>query len=296
MNSILCIVNPVSGLKKSLKSYHDIEHKIKEAGFSPELLVTEYSGHAMDFLSKVKPNQFNRIFIFGGDGTVNEVINGLYRSDLLNDTPIGVIPTGSGNSVMHDIDCLDYVDAVDRALQDNIQLMDVNKVIFDDEVRLSVSIIGWGMFSYANLLAEQLRFLGTIRYDVASIIKLMQRSFYNAKVTIDGENFDIECAFIVGCNSIHTGKGMKAAPNGGFFDNVMDIFIVKNDVSRMQLMNIFLKVFKGEHIHLPYVHMKKATFLKIDALGESLFNLDGDLIKSSKVTTEVIPKAIKLLV
>ena len=129
MNSILCIVNPVSGLKKSLKSYHDIEHKIKEAGFSPELLVTEYSGHAMDFLSKIKPNQFNRVFIFGGDGTVNEVINGLYRADLLNDTPIGVIPTGSGNSVMHDIDCLDYVDAVDRALQDNIQLMDVNKVI-----------------------------------------------------------------------------------------------------------------------------------------------------------------------
>ena len=296
MNSILCIVNPVSGLKKSLKSYHDIEHKIKEAGFSPELLVTEYSGHAMDFLSKAKPNQFNRVFIFGGDGTVNEVINGLYRADLLNDTPIGVIPTGSGNSVMHDIDCLDYVDAVDRALQDNIQLMDVNKVVFDNEVRLSVSIIGWGMFSYANLLAEQLRFLGTIRYDVASIIKLMQRSFYNAKVTIDSESFDIKCAFIVGCNSIHTGKGMKAAPNGGFFDSVMDIFIVKNDVSRMQLMNIFLKVFKGEHIHLPYVHMKKATFLKIDALGESLFNLDGDLIKSSKVTTEVIPKAIKLLV
>ena len=50
--------------------------------------------------------------------------------------------------------------------------MDVNKVIFDNEVRLSVSIIGWGMFSYANLLAEQLRFLGIIRYDVASIISL----------------------------------------------------------------------------------------------------------------------------
>ncbi len=296
MNSILCIVNPVSGLKKSLKSYHNIENKIKESGFSPELFVTEHSGHAMDFLSKIKRNQFNRVFIFGGDGTVNEVINGLYRADLLNDIPIAVIPTGSGNSVMHDIDCLDYVDAVNRALEDNIQLMDVNKVIFDNEVRLSVSIIGWGMFSYANLLAEQLRFLGTIRYDVSSIIKLMQRSFYDAQVTIDGKTFDIGCAFIVGCNSVHTGKGMKAAPNGGFFDNVMDIFIVKNDVSRMQLMNIFLKVFKGEHIDLPYVHMQKATSLKIDALGDSLFNLDGDLIESSKVSVEVVPKLIKLLV
>ena len=125
---------------------------------------------------------------------------------------------------------------------------------------------------------------------------LLEKKIHKAEIEVDGDKKSLECAFIVGCNSIHTGKGMKAAPNGGFFDSVMDIFIVKNDVSRMQLMNIFLKVFKGEHIHLPYVHMKKATSLKIDALGESLFNLDGDLIKSSKVTTEVIPKAIKLLV
>ena len=123
-----------------------------------------------------------------------------------------------------------------------------------------------------------------------------KKKFLTFTLNKTGKTFDIECAFIVGCNSIHTGKGMKAAPNGGFFDNVMDIFIVKNDVSRMQLMNIFLKVFKGEHIDLPYVHMQKATSLKIDALGDSLFNLDGDLIESSKVSVEVIPKAIKLLV
>ncbi|MEE2632156.1 MAG: hypothetical protein VX826_00300, partial [Candidatus Neomarinimicrobiota bacterium] len=159
-----------------------------------------------------------------------------------------------------------------------------------------ISIIGWGMFSYGNLLAEKLRFLGTIRYDVASIIKLLQRSFYDAKMTINNNTSDISCAFIVGCNSIHTGKGMKAAPNGGFFDGVIDILIVKNDVNRLQLINLFSKVFKGEHIHLPYVHIEKAKSFKIDALGESLFNLDGDLVKSSKISTEVIPKAIKLLV
>ena len=95
---------------------------------------------------------------------------------------------------------------------------------------------------------------------------------------------------------MYTGKGMKAAPDGGFFDGVIDILIVKNDVNRFQLINLFSKVFSGEHVRLPYVHIEKAKSFTIDALGESLFNLDGDLVKSSKISTEVIPKAIKLLV
>ena len=296
MKSILCIVNPVSGLEKSLKVYYEVEKKIVNAGFFPKLFTTSYAGHATEYVSTLKPNEFDRVLVFGGDGTVNETVNGLYQADLLTHFPLGIIPTGSGNSVMHDIDCLDYHDAIDRALENNIQLMDVNKVIFDDGVRLSISIIGWGMFSYGNLLAEKLRFLGTIRYDVASIIKLLQRSFYDAKMTINNTTFDISCAFIVGCNSMHTGKGMKAAPNGGFFDGVIDILIVKNDVNRFQLINLFSKVFSGEHVQLPYVHIEKAKSFTIDALGESLFNLDGDLVKSSKISTEVIPKAIKLLV
>ena len=68
---------------------------------------------------------------------------------------------------------------------------------------------------------------------------------------------------------MYTGKGMKAAPNGGFFDGVIDILIVKNDVNRFQLINLFSKVFSGEHVQLPYVHIEKAKSFTIDALGES---------------------------
>ena len=180
MKNILCIVNPVSGLKKSLKVYYELKDVIESHGFTSELLKTEYAGHAKKVVSELKLNQFNRILIFGGDGTVNEVINGLYQSDLCSFFPIGIIPTGSGNSVVHDIDCLDYNIAIKRALSDNIRLMDVNKAIFDNEVRLSVSIIGWGMFSFGNVLADKLRFLGTIRYDIASVIKLLEKTLYKA--------------------------------------------------------------------------------------------------------------------
>lgn len=296
MKNILCIVNPISGLKKSLKVYYELKDVIESHGFTSELLKTEYAGHAKKVVSELKLNQFNRILIFGGDGTVNEVINGLYQSDLCSFFPIGIIPTGSGNSVVHDIDCLDYNIAIKRALSDNIRLMDVNKAIFDNEVRLSVSIIGWGMFSFGNVLADKLRFLGTIRYDIASVIKLVEKTLYKAKISIDGETSDISCSFMVGCNSIHTGKGMKIAPLGGFYDEMIDMVIVKDDVSRLQLFAIFKKVYTGEHVDLPYVHMSQVKSFSIDALKDSYFNVDGETIKSRKVSTQILPKTIKLLV
>ena len=150
MKNVLCIVNPVSGLKKSLKVYSEVKNLIESHGFTPQLLKTEYAGHAKKVISELQPNDFNRILIFGGDGTVNEVINGLYQSDLCSLFPIGIIPTGSGNSIVHDMGYLDYHIAIERALSDNIRLMDVNKAVFDNEVRLSVSVIGWGMFSFGN--------------------------------------------------------------------------------------------------------------------------------------------------
>ena len=296
MKNILCIVNPVSGLKKSLKVYYELKDVIESHGFTSELLKTEYVGHAKKVVSELKLNQFNRILIFGGDGTVNEVINGLYQSDLCSFFPIGIIPTGSGNSIVHDIDCLDYNIAIKRALSDNIRLMDVNKAVFDNEVRLSVSVIGWGMFSFGNVLAEKLRFLGTIRYDVASVIKLLEKTLYKASISIDGKTSDISCAFMVGCNSIHTGKGMKIAPSGSFYDEMIDMVVVKDDVSRLQLVTIFKKVYTGEHANLPYVHMSQVKSFSIDALQDSYFNVDGETIKSRKVSVQILPKTIKLLV
>ena len=296
MKNILCIVNPVSGLKKSLKVFTEVKNLIESHGFTPQLLKTEYAGHAKKVISELQPNDFNRILIFGGDGTVNEVINGLYQSDLCSLFPIGIIPTGSGNSIVHDMGYLDYHIAIERALSDNIRLMDVNKAVFDNEVRLSVSVIGWGMFSFGNVLAEKLRFLGTIRYDIASIIKLLEKTIYKAKISIDDKSSDISCAFMVGCNSMYTGKGMKIAPLGGFYDDMIDMVIVKDDVSRLQLTTIFKKVYTGHHINLPYVHTSRVRSFSIDALKDSYFNVDGETIKSRKVSVEILPKTIKLLV
>ena len=155
MKKICCIVNPVSGLKKSLKVYYEAKNHFEESNFNTSLFISKYPNHIKDYISKIDKNVFDRIVIFGGDGTINEVVNGLKDSNNLQSFKIGIIPTGSGNSVAHDTDLLDVKAAIQKSIGSNIMKMDVNQVDFDSFSRLSVSVLGWGMFSFGNIRAEK---------------------------------------------------------------------------------------------------------------------------------------------
>ena len=296
MKKVCCIVNPVSGLKKSLKVYYEVKNHFEESKFNTSLFVSKYPNHIKDYVSKIDKNMFDRIVIFGGDGTINEVVNGLNDSNNLQSFKIGIIPTGSGNSVAHDTDLLDVKVAIQKSIGNNVMKMDVNRVDFDSFTRLSVSVLGWGMFSFGNIRAEKLRILGPIRYDVASIITLLEKKIHKAEIIIEGVPKLLECAFIVGCNSMHTGKGMIVAPKGGFFDKKIDLITVGKDVSRFQVFDVFQKVYKGTHIDLPYVDNIQVDSFEIDPGQKSFYNIDGDIVESQKASVRVIPEAINLLI
>jgi|TARA_B100001093_G_C26845361_1_gene1022522 diacylglycerol kinase family enzyme len=296
MKKVCCIVNPVSGLKQSLKVFNEYKKVLQGSQFKVTLFVSEYPNHIKEFTSKIDKNTFDRIIIFGGDGTINEVINGLYYSKKLHVFEIGVIPTGSGNSVAHDINALDLDVAIKKCIGNNIVKMDVNEVDFDSFSQLSVSVLGWGMFSYGNIRAEKLRFLGPVRYDVASIITLLEKKMYSAEIIVDGVRKPLTCAFIVGCNSVHTGKGMMVAPKGGFFDQKIELVTLKNNVTRLQIADVFKRVYEGTHIELPFIENIQVKSFSIYSSKITYYNIDGDIVKSKNASVKVVPEAINLLI
>jgi len=296
MKKICCIVNPVSGLKKSLKVYYEAKNHFEKSNFNTSLFVSEYPNHIKDYVSKIDKNTFDRLIVFGGDGTINEVVNGLLDSNNLQNFKLGIVPTGSGNSVAHDTGLLGIEDAIQKCVGDVTMKMDVNLVDFDSFSRLSVSVLGWGMFSFGNIRAEKLRLLGPIRYDVASIITLLENKIHKAEIEVDGQHKVLECAFIVGCNSKHTGKGMIVAPKGGFADKKIDLITVGKNVNRFQVFEVFQKVYKGTHIDLPFVENIKVDSFSIDPGEMSYYNIDGDIVESQKASVRVVPEAINLLI
>ena len=106
----------------------------------------------------------------------------------------------------------------------------------------------------------------------------------------------LECAFIVACNSKHTGKGMIVAPRGGFSDKKIDLITVGKHVNRFQVFEVFQKVYKGTHIDLPYVENIQVDSFSIDPGHKSFYNIDGDIVESQKASVRVIPEAINLLI
>ena len=296
MKKICCIVNPVSGLKKSLKVYYEAKNYFEKFNFCTSLFVSEYPNHIKDYVSQIDKNTFDRLIVFGGDGTINEVVNGLQNSNNLQSFKLGIVPTGSGNSVAHDTGLLDIEDSIQKCVGNDYMKMDVNQVDFDSFSRLSVSVLGWGMFSFGNIRAEKLRLLGPIRYDVASIITLLENKVHKAEIQVDGEHKMLECAFIVGCNSKHTGKGMIVAPRGGFADKKIDLITVGKNVNRFQVFEVFQKVYKGTHIDLPFVENIKVDSFSIDPGEMSFYNIDGDIVESQKASVRVVPEAINLLI
>tara|TARA_Y100001968_G_scaffold247198_1_gene231606 strand:- start:401 stop:1291 length:891 start_codon:yes stop_codon:yes gene_type:complete len=296
MKKICCIVNPVSGLKKSLKVYYEAKNYFEKFNFCTSLFVSEYPNHIKDYVSQIDKNTFDRLIVFGGDGTINEVVNGLQNSNNLQSFKLGIVPTGSGNSVAHDTGLLDIEDSIQKCVGNDYMKMDVNQVDFDSFSRLSVSVLGWGMFSFGNIRAEKLRLLGPIRYDVASIITLLENKVHKAEIQVDGEHKMLECAFIVGCNSKHTGKGMIVAPKGGFADKKIDLITVGKNVNRFQVFEVFQKVYKGTHIDLPFVENIKVDSFSIDPGEMSFYNIDGDIVESQNASVRVVPEAINLLI
>ena len=107
-----------------------------------------------------------------------------------------------------------------------------------------------------NLLAEKMRWMGQQRYNVASIIEVLKGKQRLAKLIIEGNTVVGDYGFILGCNTIHTGKGMKMAPLAQLNDGLIDLIIARK-AGRIKLLTLFPKLFSGAHVGDPLVEYRQ---------------------------------------
>ena len=98
----LAVINPTSAGGRALKSWYYIKQILQKLQINYDEVITEYSAHAIELVRKESSN-YDGILAIGGDGTTNEVLNGILLSSSPN-TALGIIPTGTGNDIAFDID------------------------------------------------------------------------------------------------------------------------------------------------------------------------------------------------
>ena len=295
MKKYYLTVNPYGGGKKGPKILKDVLPLFEQKNIELNIIETEYAGHNRDLANQLNMDGYDGFCCIGGDGTLNEVINGLLsRKDRLK-FPIGLITGGTGNSFMHDMDCLDPIEAANKIISDKRRFIDVFSCNTDGKTFYGFNILGWGIPTDANILADKLRWMGPQRYNFASIIEVLRHKKRFARVIIDNNSIGADFAFIIGCNTIHTGKGMRMAPLARLNDGLIDLIIVRK-VSRFKLLKLFPKVFSGKHIGDPGVDYRQVKQFKIMSEDKSQLNLDGEVLGSTPVEVKILPKEVEILI
>ena len=173
--------------------------------------------------------------------------------------------------------------------------LDIAKVEANGETFYAFNIIGWGLATDAGKLAEKLRFFGGMRYDIASVIEVMKGKDRFAKLKIENEVINDNFIFVIGCNTIHTGKAMKMAPIAELDDGKIDLLIVRK-TSRVNLLKLFPKLFTGEHVKSKLVEYRQVQKFSIITDENSSLIIDGELIGNTPVHVTMEPRRINVLV
>jgi YegS/Rv2252/BmrU family lipid kinase len=288
-------VNPHGGTKKGSKILSQVLPIFESENAEVTVIETEYAGHARDLAMDVDMTNYDGFCCIGGDGTMHEAINGLLKRKDKKRFPLGLITGGTGNSFMCDMNCQDPIDATKRILSGNRKFIDVLECHSNGDVYYAFNLVGWGMPTDINNLAEKMRWLGTQRYNVATLIEVMRNSKRFAELKVNGESITDDFAFIIACNTIHVGKGMKMAPKAQLDDGLVDIIIVPK-VNRFSLLKLFPKLFTGEHINSPELQYKQVNSFSIIPKENNKLNIDGELLGSTPVNVKVLQKEIEILI
>ena len=229
----------------------------------------------------------------GGDGTIHETADALMQSGKANDFPMAVIPSGTGNAFAQTLGELQPKKAIRKILQGEAIKIDAMEIKQGAEVSYAVNIIGWGMASKVNQISDQLRALGGIRYNIASLIGIATMKKKRLALRMNQEVIDEDALLFLALNTVYTGKGMKMAPDADFSDGLIDIIMFKS-ANKLQVINIFLKLFSGKHIFDPRVTYKQVESFSLLSEGDEL-NIDGENQGSTPIDVRVIKKCITLI-
>ena len=287
------VVNPLGGRGKGPDVVELVRPLFAEAGCELDVRVTGRPGHAAEIAETIDLVDCDGLCAVGGDGTVHQVASGLMRREEGRRTPLGVIPAGSGNSVLEHLRCQDPQTAVARIISGSTRPLDVMHVKMTGGEAFCVNIAGWGAVVDINVRAERLRSLGPSRYALAALGSILRVRRRRASLVLDDRQIDDEFLFVVACNTKFTGKRMQLAPRAEIDDGKMDVVVVR-PTSRRQLIQLFQRVFDGSHVSLACVDCYQVSKLVVTPEQSEGLNLDGELVGSTPFAAEVLPGALRI--
>lgn len=286
------ILNPNAGSAAE----RDVLARALERLGAVDVCATDEPGDAIRFAASAVVRGCDLVVAAGGDGTINEVVNGLSKS--WDRARLGVIPLGTGNDFARTIDVPTDIDAaVEILLQDNHRPVDV-VCVASDQTRYFINVSAGGFSGLVDekLSDEMKASWGPLAYLRAALIALPDLTGYHMTIQFDDEEPQELVAYnIVVANARFVAGGIPVAPEALLDDGKIDVLLVPV-TSIPRLATLVPLILLGRHLESSDLTCRRASRLKVESKPGMWFNTDGELVGNQPATFTVLPRALRVIV
>jgi diacylglycerol kinase (ATP) len=303
MTRYMIIANPNAGHGKGAHAIPEIERELTRLGLDFDLVRTERVGHGIRLAREAARAGYQVIVAAGGDGTVNEVLNGLMeaRAASENRPALGVICTGRGNDFAP---CINIPEDLPSAFQvlkdDHRRIIDIGRVVGGKfpQGRYFANNVGVGFDAIGTIEVAKLPEWGMLSFLIA-ILKTIFLYYKGPTVRLDHDDQTLTTStlMLLTMNGKRMGTGFKMAPDSKPDDGLFDLVIVRQ-VSRLRIFSLIPHFMKGTQGSQPEVRTLRAARVAITALEGALpAQSDGEIIcvDGSHLDIELLPAQVEVV-
>ncbi len=305
MEKWLVVVNPNAGIGKVSRDWGKISNLLDRHGFDYQAVFTERPTHATELVKENIAAGFRKIIAVGGDGTMNETVNGILLQDVLpsTDVSVGMISVGTGNDWIRTYNIpMDYESSIKILKQGYTMFQDAGIVKFynssNQSQRYFVNMAGFGFDGLVaqKTNADKYRGKGNpLLYLKHLVGSLFSYKSCNTTVKIDGHIYSGK-VFSIGVGiGKYNGGGMKQTPDAKHDDGLFDLTVIK-DIKKWSVITGVRRLYNGTIKKHKRVETFMGKRIIVDCDSQLLLEADGESLGHSPFEFDILPRSVKIIV
>jgi diacylglycerol kinase (ATP) len=288
------VVNPAAGSGRAAKLVPWIRERL-DRRHDAELLVTSRPGEAEEAAARAATDGADRVVAVGGDGTIQEVVNGILATTA--PTAVGIVPVGSGNDLARSLGLpIDPVEAWTLAIGRVTRRIDAALAVNGEGRRrwfASAGGIGFDAQVAAAMTSRRGWQSGRVGYLLTTLGELRRFDNRRLQILLDGELIERRALLVAIANGPFYGGGMRIAPDAVPDDGWLDLCVV-GDVTRLTAIRELPNLYRGTHVRNPAVSLHRARRIEVSADAPTHAHLDGEPFGTLPLQIELRPACLEV--
>lgn len=294
----LFIINPVAGKGRAMKVIPHIKKLFEERGDEYIIEMTKYASHATEIARRYTSsgNDETRIYSVGGDGTLNEVLNGMAESGC----SLGCVPYGSGNDFIRSLYHVNGTEDIPGTLKSIVDGSEKTVDLARVNGRYFLNIASVGFDAEVVYNAQKMKRIplvtGSMAYVLGIFATWLNFKHHYLNIAIDGARFRIKSLLTAVANGRYYGGGIQPVPDAVINDGFFDACIV-GEMNRLKILRFLPMYMKGKHTEgIAGVSFKRGCSVQIKCEEEITLNIDGEIQRVKEANFDMIPGGLRFIV